>query len=277
MIELRRTVRFCINDAPPPGVHTPTDPAIHNSFSSWPPMRGLGRFYQIHVSCRGPIDPLTGYFISITNIDRAVRQHALPCLEQTIHSAASTATLPLGTTMRQLIDLIQKPLQQTVVHLQLDLTPCHSLTIRSADMDRVIIRQQYEFAAAHRLHVPQLTDEENRRVFGKCNNPSGHGHNYRVEVAVRAPIDPQGRTTPIEQLDAVIDQQVIQRLDHKNLNTDVPQFARLNPSVENIAVTVYSLAADAVKPLGVELEEVSVWETQKTVCTYRPEPNPTPT
>ena len=64
-------------------------------------------------------------------------------------------------------------------------------------MDHVLIRQQYEFAAAHRLHTDQLTKQENQQVFGKCNNPSGHGHNYRLEVAVKAPIDPDGHTTPV--------------------------------------------------------------------------------
>jgi 6-pyruvoyltetrahydropterin/6-carboxytetrahydropterin synthase len=138
-------------------------------------------------------------------------------------------------------------------------------------MDHVIIRQQYEFAAAHRLHVSGLSDEENRRVFGKCNNPSGHGHNYRVEVAIRAPIDAQGHVLPVEKLDATVDAHVIQKLDHKHLNIDVPRFADLNPSVESITREIYHMLQPGVRELGAVLEEVRVWETSKTVCAYRGE------
>ena len=91
-------------------------------------------------------------------------------------------------------------------------------------MSSVIIRQQYEFAAAHRLHTPELSDAENRKLFGKCNNPSGHGHNYRISVAVRTEVQPNGHVTPVEDLDALINETVIQPLDHQHLNLDVPQF-----------------------------------------------------
>jgi len=143
-------------------------------------------------------------------------------------------------------------------------------------MDRVILRQQYEFAAAHRLHVDELSDEENRAVFGKCNNPSGHGHNYRLEVAVAAPIDAEGRILDVELLDAVVDQTVIERYDHKHLSVDVPEFAGRNSSVEHIAQSIYRLLLDPIAGLGAALEEVRVWETSKTVCVYRGDAEPAP-
>lgn len=140
-------------------------------------------------------------------------------------------------------------------------------------MDRVTLRQSYEFSAAHRLHVPSLSDEENRKTFGKCNNPAGHGHNYRVEVAVSCPMDPQGRIMEVAELDDVVHKRVIEKLDHKNLNVDVAEFRELNPSVENIAQVVWNLLAKHIGQAGpadgASLEEISVWETEKTVCTYR--------
>jgi 6-pyruvoyltetrahydropterin/6-carboxytetrahydropterin synthase len=171
--------------------------------------------------------------------------------------------------MRSVLTRLQPPLNHSVVRAKLCLTPFHSLEIERDAMDHVIVRQQFEFSAAHRLHVPSLSDEKNREVFGKCNNPSGHGHNYKLEVAVRAPIRADGQTLAVETLDALVDDAVIQKLDHKHLNADVPQFATLNPSVENIARVIFEMLESRVRDIGVELDAVSVWETGKTVCTYR--------
>jgi 6-pyruvoyltetrahydropterin/6-carboxytetrahydropterin synthase len=173
--------------------------------------------------------------------------------------------------MRQLVRRLAPALRHSIASLTLELTPFYSLTLRSGDMNRVTVRQQFDFSAAHRLHVPTLSDEENRALFGKCNNPAGHGHNYRLEVAVGAPIADDGSVLPVEAIDQLVDETVIRHLDHKHLNLDVPQFAQLNPSIENIARVIYDMLRDAVGQLHVTLEEVSVWETEKTVCTYRGE------
>ena len=135
-------------------------------------------------------------------------------------------------------------------------------------MDHVILRQQYEFSAAHRLHVPDFTDEQNQATFGKCNNPAGHGHNYRVEVAARCPVGADGTTVEPAELDAVVDREAIEKLDHKHLNVDVPEFADMNPSVEHIVKVVWEML-DGKLPGEATLDEVKVWETGKTVCAYR--------
>lgn len=255
MLELSRTVRFCLND-----VDTPAG-ARCNTFSAWPAMRGLGRYYQLQVRCVGEADPVTGYFLNIKQIDAAVRERVLPYLAQQV--AGEDAAL--GEILRQTLSRLQPALGNSVRQVRFDLTPYYSLTIGSEDMDHVIMRQQFEFAAAHRLHVDALSDDKNREVFGKCNNPSGHGHNYRVEVAVQAPIDESGGVMAVEELDALVDQAVIQKLDHKHLNVDVEQFRELNPSVENIAKVIWGM----LEPAELDVVEVSVWETGKTVCTYR--------
>lgn len=269
MLELSRTVRFCLDDPPTPA----RAPARHNTFSAWPPMRGLGRFYQLQVVCRGEADPVTGYFINITHIDEAVRDSLFPAMNQAMAEYAAqggTAAAPMGELMRRLARSFREPMQSSLWRLGLELTPYHSLQIETAAMDHVLLRQQFEFSAAHRLHVPQLSDEENRKIFGKCNNPAGHGHNYRLEVAVKSKIDARGHVVPVEAVDALVDEVAVQKLDHKHLNVDVPQFAKLNPSVENIAKVIFEMLAEPLeKKLGVELAEVSVWETAKTVCTYR--------
>lgn len=278
MLEVSRTVRFCINDPSPPspggaegggGVHEAD--SRDNTFAARPPMRGLGRYYELDVTCRGEADPQTGYFINIKHIDQAVHGHALPCIRNALFGPAGSAYVPLGRLMREMLEGLQPALRGSVTLLTLRLTPTYSITLGSDDMDYVLIRQRYEFSAAHRLHVPEFSEQENRDVFGKCNNPAGHGHNYRLEAAVCLPIDPDGRTADVEQIDAIVNRHAIEPLDHKHLNADVPQFADLNPSVENIVRVIWDMLADKFAELGngARLDELKVWETSKTVCTYR--------
>ncbi len=263
-------MRFTLNDAGP--AESPHHPAPrHNTYSAWPPPRGLSRYYELEVTCRGEAEADTGYFINIKHIDRAVRDHALPVIRQHLRDSPCDALVPMGSLLRGVLEAISPPLGQTVACVTLALTPRHSLTITSHDMKHVTLRQQYEFSAAHRLHVPGRSDAENREIFGKCNNPAGHGHNYRIEVALRVPIDSDGRTLDVAALDAAVDEHAIQHLDHKHLNVDVPQFAGLNPSVEHITAVVWDMLREPLASIcpGAALEELRVWETGKTVCTYR--------
>ncbi len=134
----------------------------------------------------------------------------------------------------------------------------------------VEVTQAFEFSASHRLHVPSMSAEENRQYFGKCNHPNGHGHNYQVEVTVARKASGEDETvTSLPQFEAVVKREVIDRLDHKHLNIDVPEFATVNPSVENIAKTIWSLLAGKVSPA--ELRRVRVWETAKTYAEYKGE------
>ena len=278
MLEVSRTVRFCVNDPPTSPAKPHGGPARDNTFAAWPPIRGLGRYYELDVTCRGTADDRTGYFINIKHLDQAVQQHALPRIHRALARSAGSDNLPVGQLLRDMLADLQPPLRESVTRIVFRLTPTCRIALRSHDMDHVLIRQQYEFSAAHRLHAPGLSDQQNREIFGKCNNPAGHGHNYRLEVAVRLPIDPDGRTADVEQIDARVNRHAIELLDHKHLNNDVPQFARLNPSVENIVKVVWDMLAVRFDDLGpgASLEELSVWETSKTVCTYRgPSPQPT--
>ena len=135
-------------------------------------------------------------------------------------------------------------------------------------MTKAILRQRFEFAAAHRLHVPSLSDDENRRLFGKCNHPSGHGHNYVVEPAVAVPTGMPAFA--LADLERLTHERVIERFDHKHLNLDTSEFGvgGLNPSVENIARVCFDLLRESVHAAGGELVAVTVWETEKTCAAY---------
>lgn len=104
-----------------------------------------------------------------------------------------------------------------------------------------VIRKEH-FNAAHRLHNPKWTDEENRRYFGKCNNVYYHGHNYNLEVEVKGEVDPEtGYVIDMKYLSDLIQDHVVEPFDHKNLNEEVDYFAQLNPTAENIAIVIWKI------------------------------------
>ncbi len=101
------------------------------------------------------------------------------------------------------------------------------------------VTRRYEFAASHRLHSGQLSEEENRRLYGKCNNPYGHGHNYVVEVSARGPADEAtGRAIDTARLDELVERQVLGTFGHRNLNADAEAFAGVVPTSENLGVEI---------------------------------------
>src|SRR5581483_5069338 len=95
------------------------------------------------------------------------------------------------------------------------------------------VTRRYQFAASHRLHSDQLTEDENWKVYGKCNNPYGHGHNYVLHVSARGPMGASGTVVPLGPLDDLVTRQVLEPLDHRNLNTDVEWFRAVTPTSEN--------------------------------------------
>ncbi|MEO7144752.1 MAG: 6-carboxytetrahydropterin synthase [Bryobacteraceae bacterium] len=105
------------------------------------------------------------------------------------------------------------------------------------------LTRRYRFSASHRLDSPRFTPEENRRLYGKCNNPYGHGHNYTLDVSVRGTVDfSTGRLIDVAALDRLVRSSVLARLDHKNFNIDLPEFASavpgIVPTTENIAAVI---------------------------------------
>lgn len=97
------------------------------------------------------------------------------------------------------------------------------------------LTRRYHFAASHRLASPALSEEENRRLYGKCNYPYGHGHDYTLEVSVEGPLDPAGQIVNRRELDELVGRQVLELVDHKNLNLDVPEMEGAVPTTENLA------------------------------------------
>jgi 6-pyruvoyltetrahydropterin/6-carboxytetrahydropterin synthase len=104
------------------------------------------------------------------------------------------------------------------------------------------LTRRYHFAASHRLHSPLLSEAENRRLYGKCNNPFGHGHDYVLAITVSGPIDPDtGLILPMARLDEFVSQTILRLFAHRNINSDVPEFASLVPTTENLACVIGGL------------------------------------
>src|SRR5246500_3959545 len=128
-----------------------------------------------------------------------------------------------------------------------------------SDELKIELGRRYRFAASHRLHSEKLNEEENNRLYGKCNNPYGHGHNYVVEVLVSGAVDPAtGMIANLADLDGFVEREVIDAFDHKSLNEDVPAFRAKVPTTENVCIEIF----DRLKrfPLA-KLERVRVEET----------------
>ncbi|MGB5362029.1 MAG: 6-carboxytetrahydropterin synthase [Aureibaculum sp.] len=129
------------------------------------------------------------------------------------------------------------------------------------------ITRKEHFNAAHRLHNPKWSPEKNLEIFGKCNNPNFHGHNYDLEVKVIGYTDPQtGYVIDTKELSDLIKKEVLNRLDHKNLNLDVIEFKDLNPTAENIAKVIYDILR---KSLDQQLDlKIKLYETPRNFVEY---------
>ena len=135
-------------------------------------------------------------------------------------------------------------------------------------MPTVRLTKRVQFSAAHRLYNPELSDEENGRLYGKCANPGGHGHNYALEVTVERDTDPRtGMVVNFAALEQTIRAEVLEHFDHANLNTDVEPMRGLIPTAENIAVAIWGCLEPKVAP-G-RLVEVKVSETGSNIAIYR--------
>ena len=142
-------------------------------------------------------------------------------------------------------------------------TPSPSITT----MPIVTVTRRLRFNAAHRLHNPALSDEENAALFGKCNNPNWHGHNYVLEVAVEGPIDERtGYVIDLSRLKSIVQHEVIDRVDHRNLNVDVEFMRGVNPTAENIVVACWRVLERHVVP-G-RLRRLRLWETENNYVEY---------
>ncbi len=139
-------------------------------------------------------------------------------------------------------------------------------------MDLVRITRKAHFSAAHRLSRPEWSEERNAEVFGNCSNPNWHGHNYELVVTVEGAIDPEtGFVMNLRELNDILEDKVVSDMDHRNLNLDVPWLSETNPTIENLAVSIWNRISESL-PSGANLASVIVNETPRNSVEYRGAP-----
>jgi len=258
-----RQVRFSINP------FLAKDNEGFNSFASKPAGEGLSIFFELSVEVAGEVEPTTGFVVNVIDIDKKVREFVVPIFAERVresyrqgkHIGLFELTKLLRSARVQLADKFGAA---RISQLSLKLNPFRKVTIKPEDNKMIYFSEKFEFAATHKLWNDEFSDERNFEVFGKCANPAGHGHNYVVEVTIKGREDED--SFRIGDFERTVDNELVQVVDHKNLNVDVAEFGKTNPTVENIAVFAWNKLAGKFGEAA--LHCVTVLETDKTYCSY---------
>lgn len=263
MHKLTRCVRFSINP------FLSEENKGFNSFVSKPAGEGLSIFLELSVEVVGEVEPATGFVVNVADIDKSVREFAVPVFAERIRRDFRRAQHIGFFAVAELLKsawniLTDKFGPAQLSKLSLKLNPFRKVAIDSRDLEMVYFSEKFEFAAMHKLWNNDFSEEQNLKVFGKCANPAGHGHNYIVEVTIKMPVNENG--FHISDFERVVDNELIKLVDHKNLNVDVGHFSRTNPTVENIAGFAWNRLVGKFGEAA--LHCVTVWETDKTYSSY---------
>jgi 6-pyruvoyltetrahydropterin/6-carboxytetrahydropterin synthase len=231
---------------------------------------GHGHNYTLDVTISGALDERTGMVMNMTELKAIVGA----VLEEFDHKHLNEDTpyfKDLVPTTENIVRVLWRliapklPAQAALVRLRLYETNELWAEYEGADEEALFARS-YGFAAAHRLHAPALSDAENRAIYGKCNNPNGHGHNYTLEVGVAGPVDAQtGMVIDLGVMDATV-HGVLDQLNLRHLDREVAAFADKPSTGEQIVVYLWEELAPR---LAGQLRQLKLWETRKNVFEYR--------
>lgn len=259
MIALSRTLRFCVSADALASQHG--DARAGNGWAGRSDAAALAPHVALSVTVAGEPHPQTGFLCDIRVLDDWL-------LGAAREAVVAAPTAGAGLLLRGMHRVLTRttPAGLALVRIHLAPTPYTSLEIEAEHHEMILYSEQFEFSAAHRLHVAGLPEEENRRIFGKCNNPMGHGHNYVVEVTVVGEPDAAGRVVDHAAFVAQVRARLIDPWDHRHLNEDVADFRDLNPTVENIARRAWERLGPSID--RAKLHRVRVYETPKTWADY---------
>jgi 6-pyruvoyltetrahydropterin/6-carboxytetrahydropterin synthase len=275
MHKLSRQIRFAIDP------FANSNEIGSNSYCAKPTANGLAFYFSLWVELAGNTNIDTGFVVNVADIDKIVRDKAIglfsnfvkTCLAPTCRKASLSGPAVGGCGFEQIGQLLCNAWQKIendflpakIDSLTVELTPARKVVIKERDGKMLYFSEKFEFSASHTLWNDKFSDEENFKVFGKCANKCGHGHNYIVEVTVKKPT--KGKALKSGDFERIVDKHFIQVVDHKNLDADVKHFKKVNPTVENIAEFAFGSLKDKFKPF--KLDCVTVWENDRTFCSYR--------
>lgn len=229
---------------------------------------GHGHDYVVEVMIQGTLQAKSGIVVNITDI----KDTAQKLIDEELDGKFLNYEHPyfekhLPTT-ENIADYIWKLLDGKLEHCELykiRLYENDSLYSEKGMDSMIHLTRKYHFCAAHRLHSNELTERENQELFGKCNNPHGHGHNYFLEVTVSGEPDKvTGMVMNLSELDEKVNEIVINTFDHKHLNLDTEEFKEVNPTSDNMVVVIW----DMLSPHLPKLYKIGLWETEKNYFEY---------
>lgn len=248
-----------------------SDAENRSLFGPWASPYNHGHNYVLDVTVEGAIDPSHGMVVNIKRIDDVLRDRILAQFDQRSINDEIPHFAEHAPSLENLLAYIHAELAQPDI-----LPPEAVLTgIRleempgfygELDQGTMTLTRTYEFAASHRLDSPLLDHATNLELFGKCNNPAGHGHNYILEVTVEGQPDPStGMMVDLGDLDRIVEQEVVDRYDHKNLNEDIPEFAGKTTTSEVVSQEIFNRLSSKLKTPNSKLSRIRLWETARNM------------
>ncbi len=228
---------------------------------------GHGHNYELYVSLAGELDKY-GMVQNLSHVKQVIKQEVTNQLNYAhLNDTWSEfqQTLPTTENIARIIWNRLAP-HLPLVNIKLFEHPELWADYQGKNMEATLTVKTH-FSAAHRLALPSLSFEENTEIYGKCARPNGHGHNYHLEVTVAGEIDARtGMLVDLGALQNVIDEYVVEPFDHTFLNKDIPYFAEVVPTAENIAVRIAQLLRSPVRELGAELDKIKLIESPNNSC-----------
>lgn len=238
-------------------------------FGPWASPYNHGHNYVLEATVEGELHSETGMVVNIKRIDAVLKDRVVSVFDnRSINDEVPGFELVPPSIENLLLrfqkDLGDMPDGAELIGIKLMETPSlWGEILRTGDKWTMTLTRTYEFAAAQRLHAPELSDEENKALYGVCNNPEGYGHNYVLEVTVSGHPDPRsGFLCDLSQFDQVVKSLVIDRYDHKCLFRDLPEFEGRITTCENIIIEIFKRLEGA---LPAPLERIRLWETARNM------------
>lgn len=236
-------------------------------FGVWGSRFNHGHNYVLDVEVEGQIQSENGMIVNIKDVDAVLKKHLLPQFanksinDEIAHFKTQTSCVEnILHFIWSEINRIGLPAECKLTALKLEETP---LFYGEYDGMKTTLTRIYEFAASHRLDTPALSLEDNLRLYSKCNNPAGHGHNYVLEVTISGQPDPKtGFICSLEDLDESVEKEILDRYDHKNLDVDVPELSGMITTSENVSQMIFQKLESKVPGT---LERVRLHETARNI------------
>ncbi len=258
--------------------HRYWDPALDGQgnrarYGRWASPYNHGHNYVAWVAIAGEVEPATGMVVNIKDLDAILQRRVVGVLDQCSLNDQVPFFLERAPSLENLLEFCRLQLEPELpnkvrlIAIRIAETDSLSAALELKPDPMISLTRTYEFAASHRLHSPHLSDEDNVRAYGKCNHVHGHGHNYVLEVTVAGvPDRASGMLVDLDRLDEVVNREIVDRYDHRNLDLDIEELRGRPTTSENVAQAIFDRLDEVLGPL---LSRVRLLETARNAFEVR--------